>query len=190
MAEPHMLTHWPAKHPEGVSRAPTFAITVGGFALGFVIFFRAQILSGFDLLFGDRGDTRFVIFIHEHIFQAMIGRSNLLSPPFFYDVTNTLSYSDAFLLNQIIYAPLRGLGADPYLALLLTLMTLSVAGYGFLYALLRRFGHASVVTSVFSSFLFTFANNLYVNANHLQHFAIYYVPVVAYLAIYAITEIP
>jgi len=189
MGEPHMLTHWPAKHPEGVSRAPTFAIMVGGFALGFVIFFRAQILSGFDLLFGDRGDTRFVVFIHEHIFQAMIGRSNLLSPPFFYDVTNTLSYSDAFLLNQIIYAPLRGLGADPYLALLLTLMTLSVAGYGFLYALLRRFGHASVVTAVFSSFLFTFANNLYVNANHLQHFAIYYVPVVAYLAIYAITEI-
>ena len=185
----HMLAGWSTKNSEGFSRLATYAIVVGGFVLGFSIFFRAQILSRFDLLFGDRGDTRFVVFICEHVFRAMLGRSDFLSPPYFYDLTKTLGFSDAFLLYQIIYAPLRWLGAEPYLALLLTIMTLSIAGYGFLYALLRRFGHASVVTAVFSSFLFTFANNLYVNANHPQLFTIYYVPVVVYLAIYAITEI-
>ena len=185
----HMLAGWSTKDPERFSRVATYAIVVGGFVLGFSIFFRAQILSRFDLLFGDRGDTRFVVFICEHVFRAMLGRSNFLSPPYFYDLTKTLGFSDAFLLYQIIYAPLRWLGAEPYLALLLTIMTLSIAGYGFLYALLRRFGHASVVTAVFSSFLFTFANNLYVNANHPQLFTIYYVPVVVYLAIYATTEI-
>ena len=184
-----MLPHWCAKHFRAISRAATFAIIVGGFALGFVIFFRAQIYSRFDLLFGDRGDTRFVLFIHEHVFRALLGRSDFLSPPFFYDLTNTLSFSDAFLLNQIFYTPMRGFGADPYLALLLTIMTLSVAGYAFLYALLRRFGRVSIITAAFAAFVFTFANNLYVNAGHLQLFAIYYVPIVAYLTIYAITEL-
>jgi hypothetical protein len=184
-----MLSHSSAKESHGFSRVATYAITFFGFGLGFAIFFRAQIVSGFDLLFGDRGDTRLVIFIHEHVFRAMLGRSDFLSPPFFYDFGKTLGFSDAFLLNQIIYAPLRGLGADSFLAFLLTIMTLSIAGYGFVYALLRRFGDVSVVTAVFSSFLFTFANNLYVNANHPQHFAIYYVPVITYFAIYAITEI-
>ena len=184
-----MPPHWCPKHFGAISRAATFAIIVAGFALGFVIFFRAQIFSRFDLLFGDRGDTRFVLFIHEHVFRALLGRSDFLSPPFFYDLTNTLSFSDAFLLNQIIYAPMRGLGADPYLALLLTILTLSAAGYAFLYALLRRFGRVSIITSAFAAFVFTFANNLYVNANHLQLFTIYYVPIVAYLTIYAITEI-
>jgi hypothetical protein len=184
-----MLAHSAIKNAKGISRTATFAIVGGGFALGFVVFFRAQIFSRFDLLFGDRGDARFVLFIHEHVFRAMLGQSSFLSPPFFYDVTKTLGFSDAFLLNQLIYAPLRVLGADPYLALLLTIMILSVAGYGFLYALLRKFGQASVATAIFSSILFTFANNLYVNANHLQLFAIYYVPLVAYLAVYAITNV-
>ena len=107
-----MLSHWSAKEPHGFLRTAKVAI-VGGFALGFLIFFRAQIFSGFDLLFGDRGDTRLVVFIHEHVFQAFIGRSAFLSPPFFYDVTKTLGFSDAYLLDQIIYTPLRGLGLIP-----------------------------------------------------------------------------
>jgi hypothetical protein len=184
-----MLTQLFTKNSHNFSSATKYAIIIGGFVLGFAFFFRAQLLSKFDLLFGDRGDTRFVLFVHEHVFQALLGHSDFLSPPYFYDVTRTLGFSDALLLNQIIYAPIRGLGADPYLALLLTIMTLSIAGYGFLYGLLRRFGRVPVIIGVFASFTFTFANNLFVNANHLQLFAIYYIPAVAYLSILAITEI-
>src|SRR5262245_23720029 len=184
------MLNWSTKHSsQGISRLAMFAIVGGSFAIGFVIFFRMQILSGFDLIFRDRGDTRLVVFIHEHVYRAMLGRSDFLSPPFFYDLTNTLSFSDAFLLNQIMYAPLRKLGADPYLALLLTIMILSIVGFGAFYALLRQFWHVSVTTAAVSSFLFTFANNLYVNANHLQLFAIYYVPLVAYLVVCAVTWI-
>ena len=184
-----MLTQLFTKNSHNFSSATKYAIIIGGFVLGFAFFFRAQLLSKFDLLFGDRGDARFVLFVHEHVFRALLGRSDFLSPPYFYDVTRTLGFSDALLLNQIIYAPIRGLGADPYLALLLTIMTLSIASYGFLYGLLRRFGRVPVIIAVFASFTFTFANNLFVNANHLQLFAIYYIPAVAYLSILAITEI-
>jgi len=184
-----MLTQLFTKNSHNFSSATKYAIIIGGFVLGFAFFFRAQLLSKFDLLFGDRGDARFVLFVHEHVFRALLGRSDFLSPPYFYDVTRTLGFSDALLLNQIIYAPIRGLGADPYLALLLTIMTLSIAGYGFLYGLLRRFGRVPVIIAVFASFIFTFANNLFVNANHLQLFAIYYAPVAAYFGTYAIVEI-
>jgi hypothetical protein len=40
---------------------------------GFFVFFRWQIFSAFDLVFGDRGDARFVTFIHEHIYRWLHG---------------------------------------------------------------------------------------------------------------------
>jgi hypothetical protein len=184
-----MLMQLFTKNSHNFPSATKYAIIISGFVLGFAFFFRAQLLSKFDLLFGDRGDARHMAFVHEHVFLALLGRSDFLSPPYFYDVTRTLGFSNALLLNQIIYAPLRTLVADPFLALLLLIMMLSVVSYGFLYALLRRFGRVPVIIAVFASFIFTFANNLFVNAYHLQLFTIYYVPAVAYLSILAITEI-
>ena len=67
---------------------------------GFLVFFRWQILSNFDLVFGDRGDARLVAFLHEHVYRWLYVRSGLLSPPFFFDQTKTLGYSDAFPLGS------------------------------------------------------------------------------------------
>ena len=92
------------------------------YIVGFLVFFRWQIFSDFDLVFGDAGDARFVTFLHEHIYRWLYVRSGFLSPPFFFNQTRTLGYSDAFLLDQIIYAPLRLLGAEPLLAISLIAM--------------------------------------------------------------------
>jgi hypothetical protein len=129
-------------------------------------------------MFGDRGDARFVVFIHEHVFQSIVGTANLLSPPFFYNQTNTLGYSEAFLLDQIIYAPSRLFGADPFLATSLVPMILSIISFVSLYLILRRLGVSPLVGST-SAVLFTFANNLFLKSIHMQHFAAYYFPVVA-----------
>jgi len=83
---------------------------------GFLVFFRRQTFSDFDMLFGDRGDARLVVFSHEHVFRWLNGGAPLLTPPYFFDQTKTLGYSDAFLLDQLIYAPLRLLGVEPMLA--------------------------------------------------------------------------
>ena len=61
-------------------------------------------------------------------------------------MTETLGYSDAFLLDEIVYAPLRLLGAEPLLALTLTAIVLSLVAYFFAYlaAAVRCFGAISV----------------------------------------------
>ena len=108
------------------------------YLVGFLVFFREQIGSGFDLVFGERGDARLASFIHEHMYRWLYIRSGLLSPPFFHDQTETLGYTDAFLFDQVIYAPLRLLGAEPLLALSLIALISSSIAFFFLYLFLRR----------------------------------------------------
>ncbi len=155
---------------------------------GFLVFFRWQIFSDFDLVFGDRGDARFVAFIHEHIYRWLHGGTALLSPPFFFNQTRTLGYSDAFILDQIIYAPLRLFGAEPMLATSLIAVVLSSIAFLFLYLFLRRLNVVVPLASL-AALLFTFANNLYLKSGHLQHFAVYYIPIIAYCALIAITDV-
>ena len=155
---------------------------------GALWFFRWQIFSGFDLLFGDRGDARMVVFIHEHLYRWLQGHSGLLSPPFFFNQTKTLGYSDGFLMDLIIYAPLRLIGTEPVLALSLVVVILSPIAFVFVYVLLRRFD-VSVFLAALGALLFTFANNLYLKSGHLQHFAVYYIPVVAYCGLAAVSAL-
>jgi hypothetical protein len=155
---------------------------------GFLVFFRWQIFSDFDLVFGDRGDTRFVTFIHEHVYRWLQGGAALLSPPFFFNQTKTLGYSDAFLLDQLIYAPLRLFGVEPLLAVSLIAMVLSSIAFLFSYLFLRRLD-ISVPLASLAALLFTFANNLYLKSNHLQHFTVYFIPVIVYCGLLAVTDV-
>lgn len=151
------------------------------------MFFRWQILSTFDLISGS-DETLLVAFIHEHVYRSLLIYSGLLSPPFFFNQPNTLGYSDVFLLNEVVYAPLRLLGAEPLLALSLTAVGLSAVAYFFLYLFLRRFG-VSVLIASLAAFIFTFANNLYLSSYHFQHFAVYYIPIIGYCAQTAASEV-
>jgi hypothetical protein len=164
------------------------AIALSVYVAGLLLFFRAQFVSDLDLVFGDRGDARLVSFLHEHVYRWLAGHAVLLSPPFFFDQTRTLGYTDAFLVNQAIYAPLRLLGIEPLLALSLIAVLTSPVAYFFLYLLLRRMD-VSAVTAAIAAFIFTFANNLFVKAVHLQHFAVYYLPLVAYCSLLAATDL-
>ena len=155
---------------------------------GAFVFFRWQIFSNFDLLFGDRGDARLTAFLHEHVYRWLFERSGLLSPPFFFDQTRTLGYSDGFLLNQAVYAPLRALGADSLLALSLVAVAFSAVSYAFIYLLLRRIDVA-IPFAALAALIGTFPNNLFIKSGHPQHFALYFIPVVAYCALVAITEL-
>ena len=101
-------------------------------------------------------------------------------------MTETLGYSDAFLLDEIVYAPLRLLGAEPLLALTLTAIVLSPVAYFFAYLLLRRFD-VSVPLASLAALIFTFPNNLYLELFHPQCFAVYYIPIIAYCGLLAVT---
>ena len=73
----------------------------------FAQFFGSTIWSGFRLSSGDEGDATLIAFLHEHVYQSLLGHASLRNPQFFYPTPGVLGYTDAFLLNQIFYAPLR-----------------------------------------------------------------------------------
>jgi hypothetical protein len=158
------------------------------YALGFAAFFRHQLISHFDLMFGNPSDGRFVVFIHEHVYQWLLGRATLLSPPLFFDVSDTLGYSEVLLLDQLFYTPLRLAGTDPYLATSLVTGALSVISFASLYLLLSRLCVSSVLSSV-AALLFTFSSGLFLTSAHLQHFTIYFFPVVGLSAAEAISTL-
>lgn len=129
----------------------------------------------------------FVAFLEEHVYRSLF-EAALLSPPFFYNQAKTLGYSDAFLLNQIFYSPLRLLGVDSLLAISLTIVALSVFAYAFIYLTLRRL-EVPVLIACLASLIFTFPNNLFLKSGHQQHFAVYYLPPIMYCTLAAITSV-
>jgi hypothetical protein len=163
-------------------RVQDLLLPIGIFGFGVLVFFRWQIFSKFDLVFGDGGDVRMIVFLHEHVYQWVVGHSSLLSPPFFYNQTETLGYTDAFLLNQIIYTPLRLLGVGPLFSLSLIPVILSSVSYFFLYMLLRRLEISALIASLVA-LLSVFPNNLFLQAEYFQQFSIYYLPIIAYCTI-------
>ncbi len=176
------------KEPQKGTRYFGFLLPIAPYIFGALIFFRWQIISNFDLVFGGGPDVRFVAFIHEHVYSWLNGHAVFLSPPFFYNQTQTLGYSDAFILDQLIYAPLRLLGAEPFLALSLIAIVLSVIAYFSFYLFLRRLD-VSVILASLAALTFTFPNNLYLKSWHFQHFNVYYIPVIAYCGLFAVGEL-
>jgi hypothetical protein len=69
-------------------------------------------------------DPRLILFVHEHVFRALLREASFLSPPEFYDLKSTLGGGDAFVLSQLVYPPLHLLGAEPHLALVSACMLL------------------------------------------------------------------
>ena len=79
-------------------------------------------------------------------------------------------------------------GAEPLLAVSLIAVVLSPIAFLFLYLFLRRLD-ISVPLASLAALIFTFANNLYLKSNHLQHFAVYYIPVIVYCGLLAVTDV-
>jgi hypothetical protein len=161
------------------------AAAVSIFIALFIEFYWTTLRSKFRLLSGDEGDAMFVAALHDHVYQSLLGHASLRNPPFFFPAQGVLGYSDAFLLNQIFFAPLRALGVEQLLAVQLTWMILSVMG-GIAFALLlNRFFLVRAWLAILSGGIFAFGHTLYMKMIHSQHLAIHFLPIVGLLALSA-----
>lgn len=148
-------------------------------AVGALWFFRDPLFSGFDTITGDRGDARLVIFLHEHWWRVWQGEASWRSPAMFSPVDGTLGYSDTFVLDQVLYIPLRIVGFDQFVAFQLTLIGLTAIGFASLFTLMRRYLRLALAPSCLLSAAGVFANNVYVDTGHPQLYAINVVSLVA-----------
>jgi hypothetical protein len=155
----------------------------GAWLLGALVFFREQWDSSFKWLMGNDGDTRLAAYLSEHWFQVLHGQASWLNPSFFYPVKGVLGWSDTFFIYQVFYAPLRLLGADPFLALQLTIVIFSLVGFvTFVYLVRLGFG-TGLPAAVACGLIFTFSNALWIHAGSPQLGGIYLVPAVLLIAL-------
>jgi len=136
------------------------AAGVVAWCIGALISFRFVIASSFDLMFGDRRNGRLIIYLHEHLFRALAGRADFLSPPFFYPQKYVLGFSDAFLLDTPPYAALRLIGFDPFLSFQIWAMVLSFLCFLASLVICMRYLRLRVTLAICAAALITFPNNL------------------------------
>ena len=164
---------------ERLGRRGAAALVVVVWAAGAAVFFREQIGSGFGWLMGNDGDSRLEVYLCEHWFKVLHGQASWLDPRFFWPLRGLLGWSDTFFVYQVFYAPLREMGADPFLAMQLTVVALSLVGFASFYALCRTaFGAAKWVALAMAA-AFCFSNALYSHAGSYQFNGIYLAPLAA-----------
>jgi hypothetical protein len=162
------------------------AVSALTFSALFTQFFWTTLRTRFRLLSGDNGDGSLIAFLHEHVYRAILGQVSLRDPPFFFPQKGVLGYTDAFLLNQIFYAPMRALGVEQFVAAQLTYMALSLMGGVAFAILLTRFLGVRVWLAIIAGGIFAFGHALFLKTLHPQHLAIHYLPVIACLVLEAL----
>jgi hypothetical protein len=159
--------------------------TLSTWLIGALFFFSAQWTSGFNRVFGNTGDFRLQVYLSEQWFLVLRGSQPWRDPPFFYPVKGVLGYSDTFFLYQIFFAPFRLLRAEPFLALQLTIVAMSLMGFVCFVILVRKIFQAPLILALVGGLVFAFANSLWVHAGSSQLFGIYFVPPIALIGLSA-----
>jgi hypothetical protein len=167
----------------------TWSVPILAWILGAAIFFRQQIGSGFDLISGNIGDARLIVYINEHWFKVFSGLADFRSPTQFYPLQGTLGYSDAFFLFQIFYSPFRLLGVDEFLAFQLTLIGLTAIGFASFFALLRRVFNLPRYLAIAGALIFAFSNMNFLKVGHPQHLTVEFIPLLVLFGFEAVRSI-
>lgn len=152
---------------------------------GALVFFREQWTSGFNKLMGNDGDARLIVYVCEHWFRVFHGQASWRNPQFYYPLKNLLGWSDTFFLFEVFYAPLRLVGFDPFIAMQLTIILLSLVGFASFFYLVRLAFGASRAVAVVTAFAFTFSNALWIHAGAFQDNGVYLIAALALVGLLA-----
>lgn len=173
-------------HPGAMQASPRRLVLQGlalaaACALALLIAGRTTILSGFELGFGDRGDSPIEIAVLEHWRNVLMGAEGWSRPIFFHPHAGALGYNDGYLLYGIVYSFWR-LFFDPFVADSLNVLTFKTIGFLGAYALGARTLGWRPQVALLVALLFTVSNNIVVQTRHQQVALVALLPVAMMLA--------
>jgi len=145
------------------------------------IFFRAQILNGFSLLFGDQFDGVIENALLEHWYNVLRGLESWSDVLYFYPYHDTLGYNDGYLIYGLIGSVFRSLGFDPFLSSELVNVTIKSIGFFGFFLVCRRPLLLTCPWSLFGASLFTLSHSSFMHALHQQLLSVSFAPVEAFL---------
>ncbi|MEN9825589.1 MAG: hypothetical protein RI953_1334 [Pseudomonadota bacterium] len=149
-------------------------LTVG--LIGLAAFHSGEFASGFTRMMGDEIDVRFCTFITEHLYRALKGETEWLSPQMFYPIKATLGYSDALLLHFLAYAPIRPFVENPVSALQFSVIFLNFVTFVSTYLFMRRALAQPTFASLCGALFFSFNSAKFNQLNHIQLQPMFLVP--------------
>lgn len=151
-------------------------------ALSVAMFFRQQLSSGFDVLFGSRTDSIIEMTILEHWYNVLRGYSSWSTSFYYYPYTGTLGFNDGYFLYGLPYSLLRLSGVDPFLGSELVNVLLRVVAFAAFHLFLRRSLALGPWWSLLGAVVFTLSCTMAMRANHAQLLSVGFVPLFAWLA--------
>ena len=167
---------WPPTFGRTVTRC--LCVALAG-TLSLMIFFRADLTSGFTILFGDRFDGFIETALLEHWFSVFTGHAWWSQTDFFYPTPSSLGYNDGYILLGIPYTLWRLFGCDPFLASELTDIIIKLVGFMGSVVFAARCLRMELWAATLGASLFTIANNSYVQGAHVQLFTVAFAPTLA-----------
>ncbi|GEM_PF-1353623 len=146
--------------------------------VGGLYYFRSVWATGFDRLIGDVGDGLLIAALTEHWHRVFLGLESWRDPNWFYPVTGTLGYSDAFFGYGVVHTAIRFLGLDPLSAMQVALILFYLAGFAGAYFLLRRFAGLPALWASLGALLYSSGHWLYLAGahSHLQLLSAWFLP--------------
>ena len=157
-----------------------FGIT---FLLLFCSFYHNTLASGFDLLFGDNGDTRFNLLIVEHWIQFFCGDLDFAEPRMFYPADYGVGFSDLSFAVALLELPLRLIGLDLYRSTQIVYYLFHLIGAASCFYLLRYQLRLHLLPSLIGMLIICFSNAMYVKLYHTQFYNYYLLPLLLVLII-------
>jgi hypothetical protein len=150
------------------------ALLVGVLILAW--FFKYTVRSRFDLLPGNIGDAKFLLYLCEHWYEVFTGHAVWLSPGFFYPLTGTLGFSESLFLFGVVYSLFRVAGRDSYAAFELIVIGLPFLGYVGAWLMLRKWLRFSAISACLGAAVFAYSSALYSSMAHAQLEAVSFLP--------------
>lgn len=148
-------------------------------SLSVAIFFRAEILGGFNFLSSDRFDGIIENSILEHWKNFFYGASAWNSPLYFYNVSDVLGYNDGYFLYGCVYTVWRFLGFDAFIANDMTSIVFRFVGFFSFYFMMRKVFIVSFGWALLGAFIFTLNHAIFLHAGHQQFHIIGLLPLLA-----------
>lgn len=171
----------PALRQEPVARPVRIILLllVQAAILGWI--YRVNWANQFAFVMGDLYDNTIEVAILEHWYNVLRGLAHWSRMNYFHPVQNTLGYNDGYLLYGLLYAPLRAVGADPFLAATLVHMAMKAAAFAFFYGFARTVLRLPFGYALAGAALFELGNGMAVHTMHAQLLTVALAPLCATL---------
>jgi hypothetical protein len=154
--------------------------------------FRFSDGTTFDAGLADWLDPYFINFLLENWYQSIRTLSDPASPPWFFPVRHTLSYSHGLILYVPFYVVPRLFGLHPFQAYTVTLMLIMATGTFSLYQVFRRYMRLSFVEALLLCALFLTSQNVINDGTSVwsQTASVFLVPPILLLGVTAAQKPP